>query len=66
MQDGLSANRYTSSTVIASGIHRIGLAINHLENIHWANVHTFLVAIALVLINCYFPHVLATSLSTQS
>jgi len=43
------------------GIHRIGLAINHLEHIHWANVHTFLVAIALVLINCYFPHLLVTS-----
>jgi hypothetical protein len=43
------------------GIHRFGLAINHLEHIHRANVHTFLVAVTLVLINCYFPHLLVTS-----
>ncbi len=54
---------FTTQTLIS--IHRIGLAINHLEHIHWANIHTFLVARALILINCYFPHVLATSLCVE-
>jgi hypothetical protein len=53
---------FTTQTLI--DIHRIGLAVNHLEHIHWANVHTFLVARAFILVNCYFPHVLATSLCT--
>jgi hypothetical protein len=50
---------FTTQALI--GINRIGLAINHLEHIHWANVYTFLVAIALILVNCYFPHLLVTS-----
>jgi hypothetical protein len=50
---------FTAQTLI--GIYRVGLTINHLEHIHWANIHTFLVAIALILVNCYFPHLLVTS-----
>jgi hypothetical protein len=52
---------FTAQTLI--GIYRVGLTINHLEHIHWTNIHTFLVAIALILVNCYFPHLLVTSLS---
>jgi hypothetical protein len=56
------ADLYAAFTTQALvGIHRVGLAINHFENIHWANVHTFLVAIALFLINFDFPHLLVTS-----
>jgi hypothetical protein len=55
---------FTTQTLL--GIHRVGLAINHFEYIHWANVYTFLVTIALVLINCYFPHLMVTSLRVES
>jgi hypothetical protein len=50
---------FTAQTFI--GIYRVGLTINHLEYIHRANIHTFLVARALLLIHSYFPHLPVSS-----
>jgi hypothetical protein len=45
---------FTTKTLI--GLNRLGLAVNHLENLCRAGIHTFLITDTLVFIYNYFPH----------